>query len=382
MKETTHRYLTAAPFTLLFLFLSATIFPPVQAQPPAAPPPPMVAVARITEQDVTPVTEYVGHVEAIQAVDLRARVEGFLERINFGEGDYVRAGDVLYVIEQGPYQARVDADRARLSQAGAEANRASQHLARLREASPESVSATDLDNAEAAELTAQAQVAGAEADLALSSLDLAYTTIKAPISGRIGLTAYTLGNLVGLSSGALARIVQTDPIRVVYSVSENELTAIAGALHDARGKKTARLLAPRLRLAGGEIFPTAGQVVFVDNEVDPSTGTIAVRANFADPEGRLIPGQYVTVLVQAGAPRMMPLVPQAAVLVDRDGRFVLVVDQDNRVSSRPIVIGPTIGAMWAVESGLAAGDQVIVQGLQKVKPGQTVQIQPARGQGR
>lgn len=375
MRETKHRFLPTLNTALSFLLLLAMVAQPAEAAPPA-PPPPMVGVARIAEQDVTPVTEYVGHVEAIQAVDLRARVEGFLEQVNFTEGDYVRAGDVLYVIEQAPYQAQVDAARAVLQQAQAELVRADQHLTRLLEANSESISAIDLDNARAAELTAKAQVAAAEAALTGLSLDLAYTTIKAPISGRIGRTAYTRGNLVGPSSEPLARIVQTDPVRVVYSISENDLSAVTAALHDAQKQKQ-RLLAPRIRLTGGDLFPATGQVAFVDNEVDQATGTIAVRANFVNPAGALIPGQYVTVLVQSAEPRMQPLVPQAAVLVNRDGRSVLVVDKENRVSNRPIVIGSAYGTMWAVETGLAVGEQVIVQGIQKVKPGQTVQIQAA-----
>lgn len=382
MKTTPYRFRPAAPTLLLLLLLLATLPLPVQAAPPSGPPP-MVTVARITEQDITPATEYVGHVEAIQSVDLRARVEGFLERVDFTEGDYVKAGQVLYRIEQAPYQAMVDADRARLAQAEAELARAAQYLMRLEEASPESIPATDLDNARAAELSAKAQVAAAKAALAGSTLDLSYTTIKAPISGRIGRTAYTKGNLVGPSSGPLARIVQTDPIRAVYSVSENDLAAITQALHDAQGNKPHPLLAPRLRLADGNMFPATGRVAFVNNEVDPTTGTIAVRANFADPEGVLIPGQYVTVLVRASAPTMLSLVPQAAVLVNQKGRFVLVVDKENRVSSRPIEIGPTVnGTMWAVEKGLTAGERVVVQGIQKVKPGQTVQIEHAQPKGK
>jgi len=342
----------------------------------------MVTVAPVTEQDISPTTDYVGHVEAIQAVELRARVEGFLEKVNFREGDFVQAGDLLYVIEQAPYQARVDGDRARLEAARAELTRAGQHLKRLREARPESIPATELDNAVAAELTAKARLAEAEATLASSALDLGYTKISAPISGRIGRTAYTRGNLIGPASGPLAEIVQIDPIRVVYSISENDLSAITAALHDTEAAANSRLLAPHLRLAGGEQPDRAGRVSFVDNRVDPATGTIAVRAEFANPDGLLIPGQYVTVQVRVAAPKMMPVVVQAAVMVNREGRFVLVVDDENKVTARPITIGTAVSTMWAVESGLGVGDRVIVRGIQKVKPGQTVQVkteQPEEG---
>jgi RND family efflux transporter MFP subunit len=366
--------------TLLFVLtapLAASGGPPEPGGPP-----PMVAVTPVVEEDISPVTEYVGHVEAIQAVELRARVEGFLEKVNFQEGDFVQAGDLLYVIEQAPYQAKVDGDRARLAAARAELTRAGQRLQRLREARPESIPATDLDIAVAAELTAKAQVAEAEATLANSELELGYTAIKAPINGRIGSTAYTRGNLIGPGSGPLARIIQTDPIRVVYSISENDLPAIVTALHDAEAGARSHLLTPRLRLAGGELHDRAGKVSFVDNRIDSATGTIAVRAEFANPDGLLIPGQYVTVLAMASSTKIMPVVAQAAVLVNRDGRFVVVVDDEGRVATRSITIGPAVSTMWAVESGLSVGDRVIVQGIQKVQPGQIVQIkttQPEEG---
>jgi len=375
MQETYNRYsLSILLILLVFLLISNFTSPAVAAPSGPGSPPPVVEVTRITEQDITPVTEYVGHIEAIQAVDLKARVEGILQEVNFNEGDYVRTGEVLYVIEQAPYQAELDADRARLQQAEAELSRAGQHLKRLQEAGSDSIPATEMDNAVAAELVARAQVNLAEAELASAELDLAYTTIKAPIDGRIGRTAYTKGNLVGSTSDPLARIVQMDPIRVVYSISENDLVAITTAIKDAQHGLQNRLLAPQLRLSSGDLLKEVGQISFVDNEVDASTGTIAVRANFANPDGLLIPGQYVTVLARSSKPEMMPMVPQTAVLINQEGRFVLVVDDNNVVSHRPITIGPAVDTMWVVESGLEAGEKVIAQGIQKVQPGKTVQI--------
>lgn len=367
-----------APFIVLALSGGAAAGPPG----PGAGPPPLVGVTTVTVQDVNPPEQYVGHVEAMQAVDLRARVEGFLEKVNFEEGDDVRAGDLLYVIERLPYQARVDADKARVAQAQAELGRSTAHLKRLRAARAESVPATDIDNAVAAELRARAQLAEARATLARSELDLEYTTVKAPITGRIGRTAYTKGNLVGPTSGPLARIVQLDPIRVVYSISENNLAAIQMALHEARKGKKSPLLRPRLKLANGKIFKTDGHLDFVDNKVDPATGTIAIRALFNNHDHMLLPGQYITVLVSQSNPERMPVVPQAAVLVNQQGRFVLLVDKENRAIARPITTGPAIASNWAVESGLTAGDKVIVQGIQKVRPGQTVQIDTGTSRGR
>lgn len=354
----------------------------------AAPPGPTeggpvgVGVVVVSPKDVNPATEYVGHVEAIQAVDIRARVEGFLQEVRFREGARVRSGDVLYVIEQDLYKARVDASKAQVAQAEAALDRAERYLKRLQAARAESVPATDMDNAVAARAEALARLQAAKAQLAIDQIHLAYTVVSAPITGRIGRTAFTVGNLVEPSSGVLARIVQEDPIRVVYGASENDMAMVQTALREAASGKKNRILAPSLRLADGSAYPHPGLVQFVDNQVDPSTGTIAVRAVFSNPDGVLIPGQYVTVLVKDRDPRIVPVVPQSAVLVDQKGHYVLTVDNANRVETRYIRVGATLGTEWAVMSGLTEGDKVIVQGLQKVRPGQEVRPEVLSGHGR
>jgi membrane fusion protein (multidrug efflux system) len=332
----------------------------------------LVAVAPVILQDVNAPEEYVGHVEAIQTVDLQARVQGFLEQVKFKEGSFVRAGDLLYVIEQAPYQANVKADRARVEQLQAILTKARQYLERVRTVRSGGVSATDIDNAVAAELQAKAQLEEARATLERSELNLGYTTIRAPISGRIGRTAHTAGNLVGPASVPLARIVQIDPIRVVYSISENDIATIQMALKDTAQPPKNPLLVPRIRLSTGTTYPIAGQLDFVNNEVDAATGTIAAWALFDNPDGLLLPGQYVTVLVARSEPELMPAVPQSAVLEDREGRYVLVVEDENRVSLRRVKSGPVIGVNWAIESGLAVGEIVIVEGTQKAQPGHIV----------
>jgi len=337
-----------------------------------------VTVAPVTVENVNPPADYIGHVEAIQAVDLRARVEGFLEQINFNEGENVPAGKVLYVIEQAPYLAKVAIDKAQLAQAEAELARANQHLKRLRSVLSASIPATDIDDAVAAQSRAEAQIAIAQANLNRSLLDLGYTSIKAPISGRIGRTAYTRGNLVGPSSKPLARIVQMDPIRVVYSISDNNFAAIQMALNDAVEGQQSLALVPRVRLANGTILETEGRIDFVDNEMDPATGTIAIRAEFDNSKSLLIPGQYVNMLVTLTQPKLRPVIPQSAVLVNQQGPYTLVVDKKNIANVRPISIGQAVGTMWAVESGLDKGELVIVEGIQKVRPGQPVQINSGR----
>lgn len=376
-------FLASAACLILPAVLFLTLAPLVLIAAPPGPqggPPPLVTVAPVTLQDVNPPEEYVGHVEAIQAVDLQARVQGFLEQVKFREGGFVRAGDLLYVIEQAPYKATVRADKARVDELEAVLTKARQYLERVRTVRSGGVSATDIDNAVAEELRAKAQLAEAQAMLERSELNLGYTTIRAPISGRIGMTAYTEGNLVGPSSGPLARIVQVDPIRVVYSISENDVTLIQTALKDAARHPGNPVLVSAIRLPSGEKYPTAGRLDFVDNEVDAATGTIAVRAVFDNPDGLLLPGQYVTVLVTRSEPKLMPVVPQSAVLEDRGGRYVLVVEEGDRVAERRIESGPLVGVNWAVESGLAAGEMIIVQGTQKARPGQSVETVTAAEQ--
>jgi membrane fusion protein (multidrug efflux system) len=215
-----------------------------------------------------------------------------------------------------------------------------------------------------------------------SELDLGYTVIKAPISGRIGRTTYTKGNLVGPASEALARIVQLDPIRVVYSMSENDL--VSDRLSRERGcaEDPENRLVPRIQMPDGQMYPATGRLDFVDNQVDASTGTIAVRAVFDNPDAILLPGQYVNVLIRCSEGKRLPVVPQSAVQEDREGRYVFVVDAENRVQQRRITTGATIGTNWAVESGLMTGETIIVQGVQKVSPGLIVETMTNSGQSK
>ena len=360
---------------LLIFILLSTFFQvaAVASQDSKSGPPPLVTVTSIIEQEINPPVEYVGHVEAIQSVEIQARVKGFLEQVHFKEGSDVQAGDLLYVIEQAPYQAKVAADKACVAHARATLTKASQYLKQVRSVRSGGMSASALDTAVAEELQAQARLQETQAALKLSELDLGYTKMQAPISGRIGRTALTRGNLCEPDSSPLARIVQLNPIRVLYSISENDLVAIQAVLKDSSHNKKNPTLVPQIKLLNGKILKTVGQVDFVDNVVDKDTGTIAVRAVFDNPDGLLLPGQYVTIMVSQSQGKRLPVTPQAAVLQDRDGHYVLVVDEQNQVIQRRITTGPLVGGnCWAVTGGLKAGELVIVGGLQKVKPGQTV----------
>jgi RND family efflux transporter MFP subunit len=431
------RFLVYSALNLLLM----CIFPVMAFAGPPGPgsaPPPAVVVAPVTEQDIVPATEYVGHVEAIQAVNLFAQVVGNIQSVHFEDGQKVKEGTRLFTIEQDIYKVRVSAADAALAQAGAsyegaqadiaaaeshvvatEADldavraafkRADKYLKRIRSVDARSIVQANLDSAISEFLQTKARVAQtkalirqresqllqarallkqaqarillAQADLDAARINLAYTEIFSPITGRIGKAAATKGNYVGPGSGPLAHIAQMDPIRVVYSISENDLPAIQKALTDA-GRPSGHLLAPELRLSNGEPFKPTGHVDFVDNQVDPGTGTIAVWAVFENPDGLLLPGQYVTILVKASAPNLVAVVPQSAVQQDREGAFVLVVDKENRVEIRRVKTGPVTGEHWAIESGLTRGDRVIVQGVQKARPGKTVKaVTAGKVQGR
>ncbi len=354
---------------------------PAQAKekPSGADQAPTVSVSKVPEMQVNPATEFVGRVEAIQSVDLRARVEGYINKIDFTEGGEVKKGSLLIQLEQAPYLAKVNESKAQVALAQASLDKAVRYISRLKAVRSGGVAATDMDSALAAEETGRAQLQQAQASLQQAELNLSYTTITAPIGGIMGRVQYTLGNLVGPSSGALARLVQLNPIRVIYSVSENEYVTARTKAGDNPQQLQAELV-PRLRLPNGKMYPLAGKLDFTDPQVDPGTGTIAMRAIFQNPHHVLLPGQYVTVLLSRREPRLMPVVPQAAVLEDRQGLYVLVVGKDHRVQRRSIVRGAPLGTGWAVESGIKAGEEIIVHGVQLAQPGQVVRTVPANGQ--
>ena len=373
--------------TPLIILLSTLAFLASGGRAAAAPTkgggrPPVVSVEAVAVQEVNPPEDYVGRVEAIQAVDLRARVEGFIEHVKFQEGANVPDGDLLYLIEQAPYKARVNEAAAKVADAESSLIKARQYLQRLQSVRSGGVSATDLEAAVSTELKAKALLQQAKASLEQAELDLGYTTIEAPISGRIGRTAYTRGNLVGPESGALSRIVQLDPIRVVYSINENDLVKSNTSPEEGCSGNFETRYVPHIQLPGGQIYPSAGRLDFIDNQVDSSTGTIAVRAVFDNPDGILLPGQYVNVLIRCSEGKRLPVVPQSSVQEDREGRYVFVVDAENRVQQRRIITGPVIGTGWAVESGLRQGEMIIVQGVQKVSPGQVVETVATSGQSK
>jgi membrane fusion protein (multidrug efflux system) len=292
--------------------------------------------------------------------------------VAFREGAEVNAGELLFLIEQAPYQARREEAQAKVDAAQAARRSTHQYLQRLQAVKSGGVSAFDLEAAQSNAQQTEARLQEASAALAMAQLNLDYTTIRAPIKGRIGRTAFSRGNLVGPGSGAMARIVQTDPIRVVYAMNEADLLKLRAADNGDAASGWKERLVSELRLADNQSYPLTGRFDFIDNQMDPSTGTIAVRAVFDNPDGLLVPGQFATVMIRRDEARKMPVIPQSAVMADRDGRYVFVVDDQNRAQLRRITTGATIQTQWAVQSGLSAGEVIVVQGVQKVAPGQAV----------
>jgi membrane fusion protein (multidrug efflux system) len=347
--------------------------------PQAAPAPtPAVGVVAVKSREVTPSVSFTGRVEAVDKVDLRARVEGFLEQRHFAEGQDVKEGDLLFTIEKGRYQAAVAQAEANVARAQAALSNAELQLARANElVKNRNIPQATRDDREAERDAARAELAAAQAALQTAQLNLSYTEIKAPISGRIGASVYSQGNLVGPASGVLATIVSQDPIYVTFPVSSRQLLQVREQA--AREGTDASRYQVKLRLPDGSIYDQTGTVDFVGVQVDPSTDTVTVRATFPNPRRLLVAGGLVGVLVETVEPEQALVIPQAAVLTDQAGPYVLLVDGQSKIEQRRVQLGQQTGAEFAVEGGLRQGDRIVTEGLMKVRPGQTVQVVAASG---
>ena len=325
--------------------------------------PPAVKVVETSLEKASPVTEYIAHVEPIQQVNIAAQVEGIIEKVHFREGSRVKEGDLLFTIDPKPYQATVAQRKAELAQATAALGRAEKYLAMLNAADNRSVSKSDLDTAEANVMEGQAQVQNAEAVLKNAQIDLDYTQVKSPIDGRIGRALITKGNLVSPSSGALATVIQVDPVRVVFAMPDAEyLTAFQQYSNDESYNPSVRV-----RLANGDVLSGFGTIDFDDNQMNPSTGTIDIRMRFENPNRMLVANNYVTALVSDGNAPMKVLVPVDAVMYGADGAFVWTVGDGNVAVQVPVKVGAVLGAQQIIESGLNAGQRVIYAGMQSIR---------------
>jgi membrane fusion protein, multidrug efflux system len=342
------------------------------------PSPPTVTVTPAVSRDVTETAGFIGRVTAINQVDIVARVPGFIEQRQFTEGQQVKTGDLLFRIEQATYKAAVAQQSANLAKAKATATNAALQLTRAKElVRNQNIAQATVDQRAADEAAAQADVLEAQAALDQAQINLDYTEIHSPIDGRIGLAKFTVGNLVGPSSGTLATIVSQDPIYVIFQVSAREILDYKrriAELGDQNGH-----VAVRIKLPDGTLYAQRGLTDFLDIQVSGSTDTVAVRAELANPQGLLVPGAFVSVVAEAGKPQTALVIPQAAIQLDQAGRFVMVVDAEKKVELRRVTTGADQGTGVVVTQGLKEGDLVIVEGVQKVRPGQVVAASLAPG---
>ena len=340
--------------------------------PPGAPAPAVITLT-VHPQELTRASEFIGHVQAIQSVDVHAQVSGILQRVGFQGGQDVQEGALLYQIDPAQYRAAVSAAQAQLQSAQANLVQTQQNLARQQalfqhQTTPEAT----LEQAQAQRDVAQANVLAAQAQLRTAQINLGYATINSPIAGRVGATKVTAGNLVSPTTGTLTTVVQLDPIRVVFSVNERSLVAYKQQHPGATQDQINARFVPKLRLPDGSMYPQSGRVAFVENQVDPATGTLPVYADFPNPQRVLLPGMLITAVVSPGVPPMGFLVPAGAVQQDAQGKFVLVVGADNKVQRRNVTAGDQIEQSTAITAGLQDGDRVIVEGGQKVAANQVV----------
>jgi membrane fusion protein (multidrug efflux system) len=338
------------------------------AAPPASP---AVGVRPAAMKGVSQSFAFVGHIKAVDKVDVRARVEGFLEKVAFREGQDVKAGDLLYQIEKVQFQSQVDQAKANLASAEAEATNAQLQYNRQFELSRHQFSPqATVDQNKAALDTARAKVLQTQAALTQAQVNLDYTDIRAPIAGRIGRTAYTLGNLVNPASGVLATIVSQDPIYVLFPVSVRDLEIIREARRTEEGGLAK--IEIRLRLPNGSEYPHRGVWNLTDPQVDQQTDTLIMRATVPNPERQLVDGEFVTATIRERREEPRLVIAQAAVQIDQSGSYVLVVDDQHKVEQRRIQTGPNRDTDVVITSGLKEGEKVVVDGIQKVRPGQVV----------
>lgn len=369
----------AAAFGLLALVSGCSDANSSSEPKPPAPPPSPVSVIEVVPETLPILNELPGRIAPTRIAEVRPRVSGIvLERV-FEQGSLVKEGDVLYRIDPALFQAQVASAEATLQRAQAVQLQARQQSERQSELRERNVSSgQQLDNAVAALAQADADVAIAAAGLATAQLNLDYAEIKAPISGRIGRAMVTEGALVSANGPeSLATIQQIDPVYADFTQSSNELLRLRRALENgALTNDEAGAARVRLRLDDGSEYAHPGKLLFLEAAVDATTGQVTLRGEFPNPEGDLLPGMYVRVLIEQGIQQNAVAIPQQAIQRDSGGSSqVYVVTDKNVAELRPVRVGRVVGDRWVVEEGLKAGDKVVVEGFQKVRPGAAVATQ-------
>ncbi len=333
---------------------------------------PYVLVQKLEQRSIAPKTSFIGHVEAIKSVNLVPQVTGYVEKVLFREGSLVHEGDILFIIEQDRYIANVELAQAELDSAKANLVRAERDYKRQTSLSKQNyASKATLDTSESNYLQAKAAVAQAKANLELAKIDLNYTEIKAPITGYIGKALVTEGNYVNSTTQNLARIVQTNPIRVAFSVTDKDMLNMRQMYAN---RDDSSPIKTELVLPNGTVLVNHLKSRFTDNEINTDTATIAVYTEYSNDQGLLIPGNYVDIRLGKAEEEVALLIPQSSLSQDEHGNYVMVVNDKDTVEVKRVILGNTIDDKQIVLEGLAPNERVIIQGLQKVKNGQKVKV--------
>ena len=380
-----HQYFhnrTSASFNLLLLlvglFVSGCKQPSEQAAPaPPSMPPPQVTVANPLVSEVTDWDEFTGRLYAVKSVDVQARVNGYLQSINFKEGDIVNKGDLLYVIDPRPYQAVLDQAKAELSRSRANLELADNDLSRAQRLfQSRAISEEELDSRSKQKQASLAALAAAKAAVESAELNVEFTHIKSPISGRISRTLVTEGNLISggtKDSTLLTTIVSLDPIYVYFTADEQSVLHYTRM--DMAGTRKSSRVAPKpvyLRLADEADYMHKGHMDFVDNQIDMDTGTMRARAIVENPDYLLVPGMFADVKLLGEGPYEAILIPDAAIITDQTVKFVYVLGENNIVERRQVTAGSLHGDLRVIRSGLDRNDSVIIDGIQRVRAGSPV----------
>ncbi|MGE5058934.1 MAG: efflux RND transporter periplasmic adaptor subunit [Betaproteobacteria bacterium] len=354
----------------LVLFVSLTAIAGCSKEEPPPPPPPEVTVTEAVQKDVPIYIELVGSTLGSEDVEIRARVEGYLVSMNFTEGSFVKKGQTLYKIDPQPFQAALSQAQANLSTAKARLDKTNNDVTRYKPlAAEKAVSQQELDNALSAQEAARFQVTAYDALVDKAKLDLAYTTITAPVDGLIGTTQKKVGSLVGRGENTLLNTIsQINPILFRCAIAEAEYLRLARAGAD-KDKSLEKKFGVELILADGTTFNHKGRLDAIERAVDPTTGTLTGQFSFPNPERILRPGQYGKARFVTDVKEGALLVPQLAVQEIQGLYSVMVVKPDATVEQRMVKAGERVGNLWIIDSGLKPGEKVIVEGLQKVKPG-------------
>ena len=340
-------------------------------------PPPTVTVAKPVAKKVVEHSEYTGRLAAIQNVDVRPRVSGYINEINFKDGALVKKGDLLFVIDPRPYQAALDQSQGQLKQAQAQKELSDRNFARAETLQATKVSSKEeFDQAATNRNQGDAQVATSQAAVDAARLNLDFTRITSPIDGRVSREQVTVGNLVANDTTVLTNIVSVDPIYAYADVDERTVIAYQkliteGKVQDARSSAVRVAIA----LAGEQGFPHKGTIDFVDNQINAATGTLSIRGQFPNPDGSLLGGMFIRMLIPTSSEHDGLLITDRAVGSDQGQKFVLVVGADSKVSERPVTLGQVIDGLRVVVSGLKPDDEVIINGTMKARPGSPVKVE-------